>query len=157
MRSTDSPTPPATRARAARFRQILGGYLSARRADLFGRPGSPRPARDLVDLLDVGPTSSPPPQPASWKNADAALARAFFAGAIIGVAVCAHRLWLGDAAGAGASLGTAFTSAGFALAPAFRCWRKRTRASGTGREFLRRPAAWWPSTQPPDDTPDRPT
>ena len=75
----------------------------------------------------------------------------FFSAAAVGVLACGHRLWLADLAGAGASLGMAFTLAALALQPAYRCWRLRARAPADPRAFLRRPSAWWPDPPPPDD------
>ncbi|MBS1223082.1 MAG: hypothetical protein H6R23_2702, partial [Proteobacteria bacterium] len=87
---------------------------------------------------------------------EARAARALFSAAVVSVLVCAHRLWLADALGAGASLGMAFTWAGFALQPAYRCWCIRARARAypsqpDPRAFLRQPSAWWPDPLPPDD------
>ena len=104
------------------------------------------PPTDTVG--DTGAARSPErPPPAELREryaAEARFARALLFGVAISLAVFFHRAWLLDSAGAGASLGTGFLLARFALPPAFRCWRIRTRASGALREFLRRPAVWWP-------------
>ena len=172
---------PGRPDRWRRLRARAGRYARARAADLFGDPGPLRAARDgiarasaAIDLVNDRPPGDRrgigraeeeegrrveeggrawPVAPVSRRRyaAEAAAARAFFSAAVVGVLACAHRLWLADALGAGASLGMAFTLAGFALQPAYRCWRIRARSPGTARAFLRQPSAWWPDPLPPDD------
>jgi hypothetical protein len=179
MPITDGSAPaapaPGRPDRWRRLRARAGRYGRARAADLFGDPGPLRAVRDgfarasaALDLV----SDRPPPAgqaeegrraeeggrarlsaPAARRRyaGEARVARAFFSAAVVGVLACAHRLWLADALGAGASLGMAFTLAGFALQPAYRCWRIRARSPGTARAFLRQPSAWWPDPLPPDD------
>ena len=159
---------PGRPARWRRLRGRVGRYGRARAADLFGDPGPLRAVRDgfartsaALDRLSARPPGrraeeggrAGPAAPVSRRRyeAEAAVARALFSAAVVSVLVCAHRLWLADALGAGASLGMAFTLAGFALKPAYRCWRIRARAPADGRAFLRQPSAWWPDPLPPDD------
>ena len=171
---------PGWLARGRRLRARAGRYARARAADLFGDPGPLRAARDgiarttvALDLVSDHPPGGraeegqrveegqraeegghawpDPPAARRRYEAEAAVARAFFSAAVVSVLVCAHRLWLADALGAGASLGMAFTLAGFALKPAYRCWRIRTRTPADPRAFLRQPFAWWPYALPPDD------
>lgn len=166
-----SPASPAPGRldRWRRRRGRVGRYVRARAADLFGDPGPLRAARDGIArasaVLNRIATRSPAAGPAEAGGcarptasaahcryaAEAAVARALFSAAVVSVLVCAHRLWLADALGAGASLGMAFTLAGFALQPAYRCWRIRADAPADGRAFLRQPSAWWPDPLPPDD------
>jgi len=169
------PAAPARPDRWRRLRDRASRYARDRAADLFGDPGPLRAARDgiarasaALDLVSDRPPAAGraeegrrveeggrawPVAPVSRRRyaAEAAAARAFFSAAVVGVLACAHRLWLADALGAGASLGMAFTLAGFALQPAYRCWRIRARSPGTARAFLRQPSAWWPDPLPPDD------
>ncbi len=170
------PASPASGwlARGRRLRARTGRYARARAADLFGDPGPLRAARDgivrtsvALDLVSDHPPGGraeegqraeegghawpDPPAARRRYEAEAAVARAFFSAAVVSVLVCAHRLWLADALGVGASLGMAFTLAGFALKPAYRCWRIRTRTPADPRAFLRQPFAWWPYALPPDD------
>jgi hypothetical protein len=127
--------------RRRRLRAGAGRYLRARAADLFGDPGPPRAARDgfgrasaAIDLA-IGPADAggrgwlwlPAPVLRHRHGAEARVARAFFSTAAVAALVCGHRLWLADLAGAGASLGMAFSLAGFALRPAYRCHRLRAR------------------------------
>lgn len=81
--------------------------------------------------------------------AEARLARALLSGVAFCLLAFLHRAWLLDGAGAGASLGMGFLLARFALPPAFRCWRIRTQALGELRDFLGRPAVWWPPSLNP--------
>lgn len=167
--------PLGTKRYERRLRRTAGAYLRKRWSDIWGDPRSgPRGRPILTRLLDetLGSRVSEPPtlprdsrplavsradRPAAGSrsrySADAAFARAFLSGAAAGVLICAHRVWLTDWAGALASLGMAFTLAAFALVPAHRCWQIRTRTSGRGREFLRRPTRWWPQPLPPRDPP----
>ena len=170
---------PGRPDRWRRLRGRVGRYLRARAADLFGDPGPFRAARDgiarmsaALDLVSDRPPGGRaeegrraeeggrawPTAPAARRRyaAEARAARAFFSAAVVSVLVCAHRLWLADALGADASLGMAFTLAGFALQPAYRCWCIRARARAypsppDPRAFLRQPSAWWPDPLPPDD------
>jgi hypothetical protein len=160
---------PGRPDRWRRLRARAGRYARARAADLFGDPGPLRAARDgiarasaALDLVSDRPATGGRAEeggrarlsaPAARRRyeGEARVARAFFSAAVVGVLACAHRLWLADALGAGASLGMAFTLAGFALQPAYRCWRIRARSPGTARAFLRQPSAWWPDPLPPDD------
>ena len=162
------PSPPR---RIDHVRRRVDRYLRARGADLIGAPAAPATRQwlqHLLDLLNERPaalhrapadrkdTVSRVRLTDAWKHryeADARFARAFLSGAIAAALVGAHRLWLADPAGAGASLGMAFTLAAFALGPAHRCWKTRTRAPVAGREFLRRPSRWWPTPLPPDHLP----
>lgn len=170
-----APEPPDAPDRRRRLRAAAGRYLRARAADLFGDPGPLRAARDgfgrasaAIDLaLDrsAGPADAggrgglwlPAPVLRHRHGAEARVARAFFSAAAVAALVCGHRLWLADLVGAGASLGMAFSFAGFALRPAYRCHRLRARLAapdGSGaaaldpRAFLRRPALWWPRPLP---------
>ena len=167
--------PPGTKPREGRLRRVAGPYLRKRWSDIWGDPrsgprGRPISMRSLDELL--GPRAPEPPtpdrdsrplapdradRPAAGArlryDADAAFARAFLSGAAVAALIGAHRLWLADWAGAGASSGMAFTLAAFALGPAHRCWRTRAGAPGRGREFLRRPSLWWPPPRPPRDPP----
>ena len=164
---------PGWLARGRRLRARAGRYARARAADLFGDPGPPRAARDgfgrasaAIDLA-IGPADAgsrgwlwlPAPVLRHRHGAEARVARAFFSAAAVSVLVCGYRLWLADLVGAGASLGMAFSFAGFALRPAYRCHRLRARLAapdGSGaaaldpRAFLRRPALWWPRPLPED-------
>ena len=194
MQKDDAPNPddpaavsepsPARPDRRRRLRAGAGRYLRARAADLFGDPGPLRAARDgfgrasaAIDLaLDrsAGPADAgrpgwlwlPAPVLRRRHGAEASVARVFFSAAAVSVLVCGHRLWLADLAGAGASLGMAFSFAGFALRPAYRCHRLRARLAALDpdpsgapdpersaaldpRAFLRRPALWWPYPLPP--------
>ncbi|MFO1419475.1 MAG: hypothetical protein U1F59_00650 [Candidatus Competibacteraceae bacterium] len=160
---------PGRLARWRRLRSRLSRYARARAADLFGDPGPFRAARDgfartsaALDLVSDRPPGDRRAEEGSraWPvapiarrrhEAEAAVARVLFSAAVVSVLVCAHRLWLADALGAGASLGMAFTLAGFALKPAYRCWRIRARAPADPRAFLCQPSAWWPHPLPPDD------
>jgi len=175
-----SPAAPAPGRldRWRRQRDRVGRYVRARAVDLFGDPGPLRAAREGIaraaaglDRISAHPPAAGPaeeggraeeggcaqPTAATSRGryeAEAAVARALFSAAVVSGLVCAHRLWLADALGAGASLGMAFTLAGFALKPAYRCWRIRARAPADGRAFLRQPSAWWPDPLPPDDPAD---
>jgi hypothetical protein len=150
---------PGRLARWRRLRSRLGRYARARAADLFGDPGPFRAALDLISDRPPGDRRAEegslawPAAPVARRRyeAEAPVARALFSAAVVSVLVCAHRLWLADALGAGASLGMAFTLAGFALKPAYRCWRIHARAPADPRAFLCQPSAWWPHPLPPDD------
>ena len=165
------PPPLVQHVRAA-----FGRYLRARREDLLGRPGAHRDAGRrldrMIDALADRPAdrSAAPSAPATgtgavirmpstapaWQRryaADAAFVRAFLSAAVVAALIGGYRVWLADWAGAGASLGMAFTLAGLALAPAYRCWRIRSRTPGAVRWFVRHPTAWWPPPLPADDGP----
>jgi len=152
------PDPPSP------FKHIgiaLGGYLRARREDLLGRPGAHRDAGRRLDrmidaLADRPADRSAAPSAPAWQRryaADAAFVRAFLSATVVAALIGGYRVWLTDWAGAGASLGMAFTLAGLALAPAYRCWRIRSRTPGAVRGFVRHPTAWWPPPLPADDGP----
>ncbi|HOW60973.1 MAG TPA: hypothetical protein PLJ20_00175 [Candidatus Contendobacter sp.] len=142
-------------------RAAFGRYLRARREDLLGRPGAHRDAGRRLDrmidaLADRPADRSAAPSAPAWQRryaADAAFVRAFLSAAVVAALIGGHRVWLADWAGAGASLGMAFTLAGLALAPAYRCWRIRSRPPGAVRWFVRHPTAWWPPPLPADDGP----
>ena len=150
------PPPLVQHVRAAFSR-----YLRARREDLLGRPGAHRDAGRRLDrmidaLADRPADRSVAPSAPAWQRryaADAAFVRAFLSAAVVAALIGGHRVWLADWAGAGASLGMAFTLAGLALAPAYRCWRIRSRTPGAVRWFVRHPTAWWPPPLPADDGP----
>lgn len=150
------PPPLVQHVRAA-----FGRYLRARREDLLGRPGAHRDAGRRLDrmidaLADRPADRSAAPSAPAWQRryaADAAFVRAFLSAAGVATLIGGHRVWLADWAGAGASLGMAFTLAGLALAPAYRCWRIRSRTPGAVRWFVRHPTAWWPPPLPADDGP----
>ncbi len=164
------PASPARPDRWGRLRGRVSRYVRARAADLFGDPGPLRAARDgiarasaAIDLAIGRGEEGGRGQPAATAlrrrhETEARAARTFFSAAVVAALACAHRLWLADLAGAGASLGMAFTLAGLALRPAYRCHRLRARladpdpaAAPDPRAFLRRPSAWWPDPLPPDD------
>lgn len=150
------PPPLVQHVRAA-----FGRYLRARREDLLGRPGAHRDAGRRLDrmidaLADRPADRSAAPSAPAWQRcyaAEAAFARAFLSAAVVAALIGGYRVWLADWAGAGASLGMAFTLAGLALAPAYRCWRIRSRTPGAVRWFVRHPTAWWPPPLPADDGP----
>lgn len=162
-------------SRRARLLEGLRRYSRRRWKDVVGSvPFSVRWTGFLLrlDTTEARPTSPPTATvgdprearaPERWPAAaagrrreryaaEARLARALLIGVGVSVAVFLHRAWLFDGAGAAASLGTGFMLARFALPPAFRCWRARTRTPASLRDFLRRPTVWWP---PPlsDDLP----
>lgn len=173
MAHLTAPQPPKS---LATLRAALGGYLRARGRDLWGSSATRRLGwkgiERIMDDFDnrPAPRQAPAAAPTTWAEAvararltaadlrqryeaDAPLARALLSAAVVSGLIAVHRGWLADAAGTGASLGMAFTLAGLALAPAYRCWRIRARALGAWRWFLRHPAAWWPYPLPDDDPP----
>lgn len=172
--SATPPTPPLEK-----FRTALGRYVRARSEDVLGGGAAHRATRVWIDRMIADLHQRPDPRaakavhaisPATWVEAvaragltaadlrrryivDAPLARALLLGVGVSGLIVIYRGWLGDGAGVGASLGAAFTLAGLALPPAYRCWQIRTRTLHAPRQFLRHPAGWWPSSLPDDDAP----
>ena len=172
--STTLAIPPTPR-RSVAFRRALGRYARARGQDLWGTLHAPREGWNrlkywLEAVIGSAPrmdSDSPLPMWDAaiarqwWSDArlrqeyeaDAVPARAFLVGAILCVLIASYHLVCLHLSSVLTSLSMMFVLVGVALRPAYRCWRFRTRASGSARMFLRHPAVWWPEFLPPDKQP----
>lgn len=172
--STSLAMPPVMPHWTTACRRALGRYLRARWGDLWGSL-HPVPSvgrwMDWLDAMTTGrsrPGSSTPAP--TWDaavarqrwpaerfrqryEADAVPARMLFFGAILSVLIAAYHVGCSHLPRALTSLSMAFVLASIALAPAYRCWRLRTRGVGSAQTFLRHPRTWWPDPLPPDQQP----